>query len=190
IAALDGAGSSLDGGEGTDVLDYSAAEDCLLIDLDAGLAVGVEIGTDVITGFEAVRGGSGDDHFILGDAPACLEGGGGNDLFEFLPPAAPEPGTVVETRSFEILDFKVGDRLRMSKYDLFERILDKQEDEFERIYGEDFDDDDIRIRFRHERDDEIDRTVIEADFNRDDIYETTITLEGRHLLVVVEQVVS
>ncbi|RJL11106.1 calcium-binding protein, partial [Paracoccus siganidrum] len=187
IAALDGGDSSLDGGEGMDKLDYSAAEDCLLIDLDAGIVSGVEIGTDSITGFEAVSGGQGDDHFILGDDPFCLEGGGGDNLFEFLAPTVPsDPEAATATRSFEITDFKVGDRLRMSKYDLFERIIDRHEDEFEKIYGEDFDDDDIRIRFRHESDDSIDRTVIEADFNRDDIYETTITLEGRHLLVIVE----
>lgn len=187
IAALDGGDGSLDGGEGWDRLDYSAAEECLLIDLNAGVASGVEIGTDAIAGFEAVSGGKGDDHFILGDAPFCLEGGEGDNVFEFLAPSPPpDPGATVEARSFEIMDFKVGDRLRMSKYDLFERIIDRHEDDFEKIYGDDFDDDDIRIRFSHERDEDIDRTVIEADFNRDDIYETTITLEGRHLLVIVE----
>jgi hypothetical protein len=30
------------------------------------------------------------------------------------------------------------------------------------------------------------RTFIEADFDDDDIYETTITLQGHHILVIVE----
>lgn len=87
---------------------------------------------------------------------------------------------------FEILDFKVGDKLRMSKYDLFEKIIDKHEDEFERIYGDEFDDDDIRLTFHHERDNDLSRTVIRADFNRDDQVDATIVLEGRHVLTIVE----
>jgi hypothetical protein len=74
----------------------------------------------------------------------------------------------------------------MSKYDLFEKAFDRLEDEFERIYGDDIDDDDVRIRLRHESDEKHERTIVEADFNRDSTYETTITLEGRHLLVIVE----
>lgn len=80
----------------------------------------------------------------------------------------------------------MGDRLRMSKYDLFKEIMDEQEDEFERIYGKEFDDDDVRLTFHHENGPDLDRTVIRADFNRDDEYETTIILEGRHVLTVVE----
>ena len=48
------------------------------------------------------------------------------------------------------------------------------------------DDDDVRIRLRHESDEKHERTIVEADFNRDSTYETTITIEGRHLLVIVE----
>lgn len=183
IAALDAADDIYDGGEGHDTLYYSAATRALEIDLVNGIAGGVEIGNDTISGFETVFGGAGDDHFIIGGAPVTVGGGGGENIFEF---TSPPPDEASEHLAFEILDFKVGDRIRMSKYDLFEKVFDKFEDEFEKIYGNDIDDDDVRIRYRHESDDERDRTVIEADFNRDDIYETTITLEGRHLLVIVE----
>lgn len=184
VAALDGADDTFVGGDGDDTLDYSAATRDLTIDLLNSVATGDEIGTDTIAGFETVLGGTGNDHFILGHAPATLAGGGGENTFEFTEPAASEPSA--EPVRFEITDFRAGDRVRMSKYDLFEKVFDRFEDEFERIYGDDVDDDDVRIRYRHERDDERERTVIEADFNRDHIYETTITLEGRHLLVIIE----
>jgi len=184
VAALDAEDDLYDGGEGWDTLDYSAATQALTIDLVNATATGVEIGTDTITGFETILAGAGDDHIIAGHAPAVLAGGGGDNIFEFTGPA-PSADTPEPLR-FEILDFKAGDRVRMSKYDLFEKVFDRFEDEFEKIYGNDVDDDDVRIRYRHEKDDERERTIIEADFNRDDIYETTITLEGRHLLVIVE----
>lgn len=184
VVALDGDDDTFVGGDGDDTLDYSAATQDLTIDLVNSVATGAEIGTDTIDGFETVLGGTGNDHFILGHAPATLSGGGGENTFEFTEPAASEPSA--EPVRFEITDFRAGDRVRMSKYDLFEKVFDKFEDEFERIYGDDVDDDDVRIRYRHEKDDERERTVIEADFNRDDIYETTIALEGRHLLVIIE----
>jgi hypothetical protein len=86
----------------------------------------------------------------------------------------------------EILDFKVGDLIRMSKYDLFEEVFDGLQDRFEQIYGDDLKSGDIPLRFTHEGDDEMQRTVIEADFDDDDVYETTISLQGHHVFVVVE----
>lgn len=186
VASLDGADDAFDGGEGYDTLDYSAATGSLTIDLAGSQATGAEIGTDTITGFEAVVGGKGDDHFIVGHSAVTLTGGDGDDLFEFVGPVPSDP--LPEPLRFEITDFRAGDRVRMSKYDLFEKVFDKLEDEFEKIYGDDIDDDDVRIRYRHENEDGRERTIIEADFNRDNTYETTITLEGRHLLVIVEHV--
>jgi Ca2+-binding RTX toxin-like protein len=183
IGTADCADDIYDGGEGHDTLDYSATSQGVCIDLVSGQATGVEIGEDTISGFEVAIGGSGDDHFIVGDAPMVLVGGEGSNLFEF---AAPAPDVLPLSVLHEILDFKVGDRIRMSKYDLFERVLDELEDQFESIYGDDIDEDDIPIRYRHDRVDEMDRTIIEADFNNDNVYETTIHLVGRHLLVTVE----
>lgn len=184
MAALDGDDDVYDGGEGCDTLDYSATSEGVTVDLAGENACGVEIGDDTISGFETVVGGTGDDHFIVGDEPAVLVGGGGENTFEFL---AAEPASETASVLHEILDFKVGDRIRMSKYDIFERVLDELEDRFEDIYGDGIDDDDIPIRFRHDMADEMTRTVIEADFDNDDVYETTISLHGHHILVVSEQ---
>ncbi|AUH66670.1 cadherin-like domain-containing protein [Paracoccus zhejiangensis] len=190
IADADGAADLIEGGAGDDLLDYSAATEALALAIDAGTVTSDETGLDSFAGFETIAGGGGDDHFLAGNEPVSMIGGGGDNLFEFrapdpIPPLAPlTPGIIV----FEIQDFDVGDRLRMSKYDLFEEIMDEQEDAFERIYGEEFDDDDIRLSFHHERDAELDldRTVIRADFNRDNEFDTTIILEGRHVLTMVE----
>ncbi|MGB3389784.1 MAG: cadherin-like domain-containing protein [Pseudaminobacter sp.] len=183
VAALDGEDDIYDGGEGCDVLDYSATTEGITVDLVNGKASGVEIGEDTISGFETVVGGQGDDHFIAGSTPTVLIGGGGENTFEF-PPM--ETTGAAEPIIHEIMDFRVGDRIRMSKYDLFEKILDEMEDRFEDIYGDDFDDDDIPIRVNHEWVENMKRTVIEADLNRDTIYETTITMHGHHVLVIVE----
>ncbi|MEZ0172251.1 cadherin-like domain-containing protein [Microvirga sp. TS319] len=183
-AAADGEDDVYDGGEGCDTLDYSSSQSGITIDLTQGTASGCDIGSDTISGFETVIGGSGDDHFIVGPQPVVLKGGDGSDLFEFTPPPpASAPAPVLH----EIVDFKAGDRIRMSKYDIFEKVFDRLEDQFENIYGKKVDDDDARIRFRHERSESIDRTVIEADIDRDSIYETTIYLDGHRAIVIVEQ---
>ncbi|MHA6689751.1 calcium-binding protein [Devosia sp. A449] len=184
IATADGSDDSFDGGSGCDTLDYSATTQGVAIDLATGTACGVEIGLDTISGFEAAIGGSGDDHFIVGDTGLTLTGGAGADIFEFTPaPSLPQASPTIH----EILDFTVGDRVRMSKYDIFEEVLDELDDRFEDIYGADIDDDDIAIRYRQDRTDEIDRTIIEVDIDRDDFYETTINIQGRHVLVFIEQ---
>ncbi len=185
VAALDAAADFYDGGEGTDTIDYSAAKEDVCIDLVNGTASGIEIGSDTITGFEAAIGGAGDDHFLAGGGtPVTLTGGLGQNTFEFTQVAAPAP-TV-----FAISDFKAGDTVKMKKYEIFEKVFDEFENEFEKIYGDHVDEDDVRIRFRNEYDNTAatDRTVIEADFDRDNTYETTILLNGRHVLVIVESI--
>ncbi|WP_114948332.1 calcium-binding protein [Microvirga calopogonii] len=182
-AEADGDDDVYDGGEDCDTLDYSSSEEGITVDFTNGTASGCDIGNDTISGFETVVGGSGDDHFIVGRQPVVLKGGDGDDLFEFTPPPpASAPAPVLH----EIVDFKAGDRIKMSKYDIFEKVFDKLEDQFESIYGDKVDDDDARIRFRHERSESIDRTVIEADLDCDDIYETTIHLDGNRAIVIVE----
>jgi hypothetical protein len=182
-AAADGEDDLYDGGDGCDTLDYSAAQEGIMVDLTKGTANGCDIGSDTISGFETVVGGTGDDHFVVGRQPVVLEGGAGNDLFEFTPPP---PAGAPAPLLHEIVDFKAGDRIRMSKYDLFEEVFDELEQQFENIYGDKVDEDDARIRFRHERSETIDRTVIEADLDRDTIYETTIHLDGHRAIVIVE----
>lgn len=186
VASLDGDNDLYGGETGSDTLDYSATREGVTIDLVEGTACGIEIGDDIISGFETVKGGSGDDHFIAGAQPAILVGRDGENIFEFppLPPPIATDAPVVVMH--EIVDFKVGDLIRMSKYDLFEKVVDEMEDRFEDVYGDDFDEDNIPIRYGHEMVDGMKRTLIEADFNNDDVYETTVSLHGHQLLVIIE----
>ena len=184
-AAADGDDDFYDGGNGSDTLDYSASDNGIVIDLNAGTASGDDIGDDTISGFETVVGGSGDDHFVAGSQAVVVEGGAGSDTFEFTAPPA-SPAGPASTVLHAIVDFEPGDRIRMSKYDLFEEVFDELEDQFESIYGKRVDEDDARIRYRYERSETIDRTVIEADIDRDSIYETTIHLDGHRAIVIVE----
>jgi Ca2+-binding RTX toxin-like protein len=129
LGDMDGADDSLHGGVGQDTLDYADATDALRIDLVQGTASGADIGTDTISGFETIRAGAGDDHVVVGDAAVKLAGGTGDDLFEFRAPEAPAapqetagtgdlgtPTTAAATAIHEILDFSVGDRIRIGSW--------------------------------------------------------------------------
>jgi Ca2+-binding RTX toxin-like protein len=182
-AALDAADDRYAGGAGTDTLDYSEATQALVIDLSTGTATGLEIGEDAITGFERVLAGGGDDRLVAGAGSLALAGGAGWNLFEF----RPEQGAVGLAEALhEILDFKQGDRIRLSKYDLFEQPPDGSEDRFEAIYGA-ADEERAWIRYRHDDiDDRTSLTRVEADFDRDATFETTILISGHHVLALAE----
>ena len=182
VAAADAADDAFHGGAGHDTLDYSAASDDLDVDLAQGQVASAETGDDAVSGIEEVVGGSGNDHFRVGpdNSGVVATGNAGDDTFEY---AAPTDDHVV---LHEIVDFQAGDRIRMSKYDIFEKVFDQVEDQFAKIYGDKVDEDDARIRYRVEQTGEIDRTVVEADMDRDDIFEVTIHLQGSHALVIVE----
>jgi hypothetical protein len=83
--------------------------------------------------------------------------------------------------------------VRMSRYDIFEDAIDELQDTFEDIYGDesgpgsgdDNIDQVVPIRVRHEINDTVQRTYIEADFDRDDTFELSVELEGNVNLVVV-----
>ncbi|TCL68198.1 cadherin-like domain-containing protein [Rhizobium sp. BK251] len=67
------------GGEGFDILDASAAQESVTIDLAAGTAEGEDIGSDRLDGIEGAIGGSQDD-VLTGDAEDnMLDGQSGND---------------------------------------------------------------------------------------------------------------
>jgi len=184
-AAADGNDDTYQGSDGEDVLDYSQSEESIIVDLVTMTASGADIGEDVIGGFESVIGGSGDDSFLIGQQAMILEGGSGDDLFEFVPPATPESEPVHVLH--EIVDFQAGDRIRMSKFDIFEKIVDELESQFEAIYGDQIKASETAIRYRYESSDSVDRTILEADIDHDKIYETTVILDGRHALVIVDQ---
>jgi Ca2+-binding RTX toxin-like protein len=183
LAEPDAADDWFSGGEGFDTIDYSRTTEGVMIDLNQELASGAEVGTDVINNFEKAIGGAGNDYFIVGTAPKILSGGAGENTFEFVP--VPTSDLPVQVRH-EITDFKYGDKVKMSHYKLFDEVFDEMEDEFESMYGDDIDDDDIPIRIRQDLVEDMRMTIIEADLNRDDVFETTVFIQGHHVLVITD----
>ncbi len=173
-ADADRVADTYEGGEDFDTLDYSAATRSLRFDLLSGRVTGVEVGEDVIAGFETFIGGSGSDHFIGGVENARFKGGGGGDLYEFghVSIAGTDPQL-----GYEIHEFMAGDRIRISRFEIFEKALDTLEDRFEDTYG-DGAEDDLPIRIRHERTDEYRKVLIEADLDGDARYELAVTIVG------------
>jgi Ca2+-binding RTX toxin-like protein len=182
VAAADASDDDFRGGDGFDAIDYSQAAHAVLIDLNTGTATGFDVGHDAIEGFEKAVGGAGDDIIRAGPMAAVVEGGAGEDTFEFCIPAGENSAAVVH----QILDFMVGDRIDVSKYKIFDEVMDGLEDRFEEIYGDKADAEPLPIRVRHEGTDDMSRTFIEVDMDKDQHYEMTINLTGHHLLVIVE----
>ncbi|TXR46286.1 calcium-binding protein, partial [Phyllobacterium endophyticum] len=182
LAAADAANDRYEGEEGFDTLDYSQAAQGVLVDLNTGTATGFDIGQDVISGFEQVIGSTSNDQINVGTTAMILEGNGGADTFQFAIPEGSSSAEVIH----QILDFMVGDRIEMSRYEIFEDVIDTLEDRFEDTYGEEAGAQPLPIRVRHEGTDELQKTLIEVDMDRDEHYEMTINLTGHHMLMVVE----
>jgi Ca2+-binding RTX toxin-like protein len=182
LAAADSSDDCYRGEAGFDTLDYSDAAHGVLIDLTSGIATGFDVGRDVIDGFEQFIGGSGDDAVLVSTAAVVLSGGEGADTFNFQIPKGSSGAEVIH----QILDFMVGDRIEMSKYQIFEEVLDSLEDRFEDAYGEDAKADVLPIRVRHQGTGELEETLVEVDMDQDDHFEMTINLSGHHLLMIVE----
>ncbi len=142
----------------------------------------MDIGSDVLMSFEQIIGSAQADVFTVNVSTAVLEGGGGNDIFRFSMPGGSPSGDVIH----QILDFMVGDRIEMSRYQIFEEIVDNLEDHFEAVYGVEVDEDALPIRVRHEGTDELGQTLIEVDADNDLKYEMTINLSGHHVLMIIE----
>ncbi len=68
------------GGDGIDAADYSGAVETVVADLVVGTVIGLDFGTDTLTGIEHVITGAGDDTLIGSDADEILESGGGLDI--------------------------------------------------------------------------------------------------------------
>lgn len=182
LAAADAADDTYEGDQGFDTLDYSQSALGVLVDLDSGAATGFDIGRDIISGFEKVVGGSGDDDIVVGTSAMILEGGGGADTFEFRIPEGSSSAKVIH----QIVDFMVGDRIEMSKFEIFQDVIDTLEDRFEDAYGDQAGAQPLPIRIRHEGTDELEQTLIEVDMDRNEHYEMTINLSGHHMLIIVE----
>ncbi len=172
VASLDHADDTYDGGDGVDTLDLSFATMRVEVDLTSGHANGAEIGAVAFRNLEKVLGGQGDDLFIFGNTGTIIDGGAGTDTFVFNAfIASSDMPTVIH----EILDYMVGDNIRIEQFDLFGR--DASGDLFEQHYGDDTHDNGP-IRFRHDKIADLERTHIEADLDADDAYEISITLHG------------
>ena len=180
IASLDSANDSYDGGADCDTLDLSMATMHIEVDFAAGEARGEEIGVDSIQNLEKVLGGQGDDLFVAGNKGVVFSGGAGADTFVF---NALVTSADVSEVVHEILDFMVGDRVRIEAFELFEP--QSQDDRFVQLYG-DGSDQEGQIRLRHDNLADLERTIIEADLNDDDHYEISITLIGHHSMSLHE----
>ena len=131
VAHIDLSDDSYAGGEGHDQIDYSAAAEDLLIDMVSNIVSGLDIGSDSIAGFESYIGGEGDDRFIASADPVSLTGGQGDDVFDF---SAGLTNIAPFELAYQILDFGVGDRVRVSRFDFFEDAVDEIGDGIEEIY--------------------------------------------------------
>jgi Ca2+-binding RTX toxin-like protein len=71
---------SLDGGNGIDTIDFSAAQSGMSVDLEAGTAESSDFGSYTLTNFESVLTGAGNDTLAGSAGNDTLNGGGGDDL--------------------------------------------------------------------------------------------------------------
>lgn len=193
-AAADGLADRFDGGGGHDTLDYCGDTLGIVFDIAAGVAMGAGIGEDCFEQIEAFSGGAGDDVFLAASDHGQFTGGGGENRFVFS-----EQNLTFDHGflRFQITDFAVGDRISIGSIDLYRRRDDDApdlEDVMEDLYDSlkdsfkeyDFGGARPRLRLREEKSDDVERTLIEIDFDRDQIYETTITLEGTQLIATFE----
>jgi Ca2+-binding RTX toxin-like protein len=179
-----GAGDDImDGGEGYDTLDFSAAQLDMVVDAVGGTSYSEELGTDSFTSVEKLVGGAGNDLFIVGGAAVVLSGGGGRNTFVF-EVTQDNPG-LSDNVVHKILDFVVGDRVRVRDYDLDRSAQAAERDLFESIYGDDADDwlmSDVPLQVLHELIDDENWTIIIADLNDDNIYDLAVNIQGVTLL--------
>jgi Ca2+-binding RTX toxin-like protein len=178
-----GAGDdSLDGGEGHDLLDLSMTASSLVVDLIGEQSYSDDLGTDSFENVEQVQGGVGDDLFVIGGKASIVSGGRGRDLFVF--EVSDHDPALSEDIVHQILDFVVGDRVRVRDYEIDRAAQRAERDMFEAIYGDDDDDwlgSDVPVQVRHERIDDEDWTIILADIDQDEIFDIAVNIQGVHL---------
>jgi len=175
----------INGGDGHDTLDYSAFTADIHLEFETGIAWSDQIDEDLFENVEEVIGGQGDDTFVFGATTAIISGGRGDDLFIFT--VSEETPTLSRQLVFEILDFVVGDRIHVAEYELSHRAERLEEERFGDIYDalEEGFEAGLPIRVSHAFYDDMDHTIIEADVDRNDFYEISITLDGVQLPLMV-----
>ncbi|HWV22527.1 MAG TPA: cadherin-like domain-containing protein, partial [Devosia sp.] len=186
----DAGNDRIDGGEGRDTLDYSAFSAGIHLDLASGTASSDEIGDDQFQNIEQVIGGEGDDTFVFGATGVVVAGGHGDDLFVFT--VTDDKPTLSYQIVFGILDFVVGDRIHLADYEISRRAERLEEERFGDVYDaiDDGFEAGLPIRITYAHYDDIDHTIIEADVDRNDFYEISITLDGVHLPLAVDNHVA
>ncbi|SFD12387.1 calcium-binding protein [Devosia psychrophila] len=178
----------IDGGEGSDTLDFSTACDDVTVDMVAGRMRSEHLGEDCFSNVENIVGGAGDDLFIVNaNLKVSLSGGGGHNLFVF--ERANGTPSVSATVVHDILDFVVGDRILVKDYDISHQSERAQDDFFKVVYEHDNDDwlrSDLPVIVTYERLNNVDHTIIQADMNRDSIFEVKIDLVGVHIPLMAD----
>ncbi|GAA0255119.1 hypothetical protein LNAOJCKE_3472 [Methylorubrum aminovorans] len=175
VLVLDGQEDALDGGSGRDTLDLSDATVDLVVDLISETVSAGELGLDRIASVEAIIAGSGDDRFVVGERDLVLTGGSGRDVFAFAAPIEPRDDTQV----VQITDFSVGDYIDLVRYALFtdtaagRPLADSLQGGSDAPTG---------ILCRFDRFEGRDCTLVSADLDHDDTFETTVVLDGEHAL--------
>ena len=181
VASADAAADSHAGEAGEDTLDYSSALLDIVVDVGAGTAEGADIGRDLIEGFERIIGGHGDDHLSASDVSLTMTGGSGDDTFEFQRSDEDHQPDLVR----KITDFTVGDRIVAARYEIRYRDGEDMDEEIEDLFDDIYlsEDSDRRpIRFRFEKLDDEERTLVEVHDREDSEDFYAIELDGHHEL--------
>ena len=151
-----------------------------------GTASGETAGNDNFENFEKFIGSEEDDLFFIAEGQGTLTGGGGSDLYNFV-----QGDTVDIIRSiYEITDFDADDEISFGSGAGQRQIRDAQRSIEERIedgleeFADDRDADEPRLTYHHDWTDTYRRTVIEVDFDRDDVIDLELILEGEHTFAV------
>lgn len=77
------ANNAIDGGDGTDTIDYSGATTAVTVNLTTGEATGSKIGTDTLSNIENITGGSANDTFTGDAGDNVIDGGAGIDTIDY-----------------------------------------------------------------------------------------------------------
>ncbi|RXT51418.1 hypothetical protein B6S44_21295 [Bosea sp. Tri-44] len=169
---------SHDGDEGHDNPYLSQTSDGVTVDLTENKAVGIEIGEDTVLDFEALIGGKGNDHFIVGAKGATVTGGEGEDRFEFDVPASADNDLI-----HQILDLEEGDRIIVKQYQVHSdaEAGGTEMDPFNETYNGS-DEDRRPFRFRIEKVGEDDRTFVDVFVAQQGEKDFSIEIYGAHKL--------
>ena len=119
------------------------------------------------------------DLFVIGEQSTIIKGGGGHNTFVF---SAVIASTDMPDAIHEILDFVVGDNIRIKEFELFQ--AEAPPDGFQQQYGDGSQGGEGPIRVRHERVADLERTFVEADLNSDNDYEISIALHGNFTMAL------